>query len=105
MRSALRAWHHPARLAAGPLARTPLVRADDDAVAADRIRAALTDALRELRADRYGEQQYVAVWNTYLESGAKRQQVVAEELGLPFGTYRRHLAQGIDRLCELLWHR
>ena len=38
VRSALRAWHHPDRLATGPLARTSLVRALDDAVAAEQIR-------------------------------------------------------------------
>jgi hypothetical protein len=105
VRAALRSWHHPDRLAAGPLARTPLVRPDDNAVAAEQIRTVIAEALRKLRADRYGERQYVAVCSTYLESEATRQQAVAEQLGLPFGTYRRHLAQGIDRLCELLWHR
>jgi hypothetical protein len=105
VRAALRSWHHPDRLAAGPLARTPLVRPDDNAVAAEQIRTVIAEALRKLRADRYGERQYVAVCSTYLESEATRQQAVAERLGLPFGTYRRHLAQGIDRLCELLWHR
>lgn len=105
VRSALRAWHHPDRLATGPLARTSLVRALDDAVAAEQIRAVILEALQKLRADRYGERQYVAVQGTYLQSEARLQQTVADQLELPFGTYRRHLAQGIDRLCELLWHR
>ncbi|MFD0395020.1 hypothetical protein ACFQ3Z_33900 [Streptomyces nogalater] len=31
------------------------------------------------------------------------QQSVAERLGLPFSTYRRHLAGGIARVCDALW--
>ena len=105
VRAALRAWHRPDRLAAGPLAHTHLVRADDNVVVAEQIRSAIARALRKLREDRCGERQYLAVRATYLDPAVNQQQAVADELGLPFGTYRRHLAQGLDRLCELLWHR
>jgi DNA-binding SARP family transcriptional activator len=104
VRAALRAWHRPDRLAAGPLAHTHLVRADDNVVVAEQIRTAIAQALRKLREDRCGERRYVAVRATYLDVESKQQQTVADELGLPFGTYRRHLAQGLDRLCEILWH-
>ena len=104
VRSALRAWHRPDTLARSPLRRTGLVRGGANVVATEHIRAAITEALRQLRADRHGEKQYLAVAATYLDSAAKQQQTVADELGLPFGTYRRHLAQGLDRVCELLWH-
>jgi len=40
---------------------------------------------------------------TYFRPAAK-QEAVAERLGLPFSTYRRHLTAGIDRLAEWLWH-
>lgn len=33
-----------------------------------------------------------------------KQEVAAERLGLSFSTYRRHLATGVDRLTEWLWH-
>ena len=105
VRAALRAWRRPDRLAAGPLAHTHLVRADDNVVVAEQIRTAIAQALRRLREDRCGERRYVAVRATYLDVESKQQQTVADELGLPFGTYRRHLAQGLDRLCEILWHR
>jgi DNA-binding SARP family transcriptional activator len=105
VRSALRAWHRPDTLARNPLRRTSLVAADDNAVGAEHLRAVLSDALNQLREDRHGEKQYLAIAATYLDADAKQQHVVAEELGLPFGTYRRHLAQGLDRVCELLWHR
>jgi DNA-binding SARP family transcriptional activator len=105
VRAALRAWHRPDRLAAGPLAHTHLVQINDNVVVTEQIRLAIIEALRKLREDRYGERQYAAVRATYLDSESKQQQAVADELGLPFGTYRRHLTQGLDRLCELLWHR
>lgn len=105
VRSALRAWHRPDTLADSLLHQTNLVTSnDDDAVPAERLRAAISFALRQLREDRHGEKQYLAITCTYLDADAKQQHVVAQELGLPFGTYRRHLAQGLDRVCELLWH-
>jgi DNA-binding SARP family transcriptional activator len=105
VRSALRAWHRPDTLTHNPLRHTGLVAPDDNVVLAERIRSAIAQGLRRLRDDRHGEKLYLAIAATYLDADAKQQQAVADELGLPFGTYRRHLAQGIDRLCELLWHR
>jgi DNA-binding SARP family transcriptional activator len=105
VRSALRAWHRPDTLARNPLRRTNLLATDDNVVATDHLRAVISDALNQLREDRHGEKQYLAIAATYLDADAKQQHVVADELGLPFGTYRRHLAQGLDRVCELLWHR
>lgn len=110
IRAALRAWHRPDTLARSPLGRMGLVPVDDrgdhhdGVVPADRIRAVISEALRQLRADRDGERRYLAIAATYLNGDARQQQTVADELGLPFGTYRRHLTQGLDRLCELLWH-
>ncbi|WP_268966935.1 hypothetical protein [[Actinomadura] parvosata] len=31
--------------------------------------------------------------------------ITAERLGLPFTTYRRHLAAGVQRICADLWRR
>jgi hypothetical protein len=105
VRAALRAWHRPDKLAVGPLAHTHLVCSDDNVVVAEQIRTAIIQALRKLREDHCGERRYVAVRSTYLDGESRQQQAVAGELGLPFGTYRRHLGQGLDRLCEILWHR
>ena len=41
---------------------------------------------------------------TYL-SPAPTQEAAAEVLGLPFSTYRRHLAKAVDELTERLWAR
>ena len=45
-----------------------------------------------------------AVWHTYFEPMAK-QEAVAERLGLPFSTYRHHLARAVDRIAATLWRR
>jgi hypothetical protein len=34
---------------------------------------------------------------------APTQEAAAEVLGLPFSTYRRHLAKALDQVTELLW--
>ena len=44
-----------------------------------------------------------AVDRTYVRAAAT-QEAAAEVLGLPFSTYRRHLAAGVERLTERLWH-
>ncbi len=36
---------------------------------------------------------------------APTQEAAAEVLGLPFGTYRRHLTRGVERVVEWLWQR
>ncbi|HEU4491680.1 MAG TPA: hypothetical protein VFR74_12490 [Jiangellales bacterium] len=45
-----------------------------------------------------------AVDRTYLHPAAT-QESAAAVLGLPFSTYRRHLAQGVDRIVAWLWDR
>jgi adenylate cyclase len=40
---------------------------------------------------------------TYFQP-APKQEAVAERLGLPFSTYRRHLTAGVERITEWLWH-
>ncbi|HET9171360.1 MAG TPA: BTAD domain-containing putative transcriptional regulator [Actinospica sp.] len=106
VRAALRAWHRPDTLADSALQQATLVPggSHDNVVPAERVRAAISEALTRLREDRHGEKLYAALASTYLDVDAKQQHAVAEELGLPFGTYRRHLAQAVDRVCELLWH-
>jgi TolB-like protein len=39
----------------------------------------------------------------YFQCAAK-QEAIAERLGLPFSTYRRHLTTAVERLSEWLWH-
>jgi predicted DNA-binding protein (UPF0251 family) len=48
------------------------------------------------------EKYYRAVHRTYLQP-APTQEKAAEQLGVPFSTFRRHLNRGLDRVTEMLW--
>ncbi|WP_454856748.1 hypothetical protein [Promicromonospora soli] len=102
VREALRSWRRPDLLATNPLTSSRLVEqhAETDPVAA--LRAVLQGALDELGQDPRESKSHRALLATYL-GGAPTQEAAAERLGLPFSTYRRHLAQGLAVLGSLLW--
>ena len=102
VREALRSWRRPDLLATNPLTGSRLVtqHAESDPVAA--LRAVLQGALDELGQDPRESKSHRALLATYL-GGAPTQEAAAERLGLPFSTYRRHLAQGLAVLGSLLW--
>lgn len=105
VRHALRDLHRPGALAMSPLLRCRVVldRTDPgDPVAS--LRAAVREAVEELRADPRAEKAYRAVHRTYLEP-APTQERAAELLRLPFSTYRRQLGVGVERVVESLWRR
>jgi hypothetical protein len=64
----------------------------------------LRDAVESLRGNSRTERYYRVVHRTYLNP-AITQERAAEELDLPFSTYRRHLATGIGLVTEHLWRR
>ncbi|MFC8796563.1 AAA family ATPase [Promicromonospora sp. NPDC057138] len=102
VREALRSWRRPDLLATNPLTGSRLVtqHTEPDPVAA--LRAVLQGALDELSQDPRESKSHRALLATYL-GGAPTQEAAAERLGLPFSTYRRHLAQGLAVLGSLLW--
>ncbi|WP_128382242.1 hypothetical protein [Streptomyces cavernae] len=57
----------------------------------------LTQAVQALHEERSGEKYHRAVATTYL-LGRTTQEAAAVRLGLPFGTYRRHLVSGVERI-------
>lgn len=85
--------------AAAPEARTADVP--------ERIEALCTlldDTAERLAVDPRDEKYYRAVHRTYLKP-APTQEQAAEQLGVPFSTFRRHLNQGLDRVSDILWDR
>jgi DNA-directed RNA polymerase specialized sigma24 family protein len=60
---------------------------------------AAVDALAELPR---GDRLRAVLHRTYL-SPAPSQEAAAQALGLPFSTYRRHLAKAVDELTDRLW--
>lgn len=102
VRAALRSWRRPDLLATNPLTASRLVTQDTEADPVEGLRTALKTALDQLGQDARQGKGHRAVLATYL-SGAPTQEAAAERLGLPFSTYRRHLAQGLTALHSLLW--
>ena len=102
VRQALRDYMRPAALAASPLVRSRLVADADGNGGAGRLQSLLREALETLNSSPRDEKFYRALLYTYFQP-AITQEDAAERLGLPFSTYRYHLAQVAQRIVEWLW--
>ncbi|MFI8277547.1 hypothetical protein ACIGBH_22050 [Streptomyces sp. NPDC085929] len=71
---------------------------------ASALSALLRETAAELQAAPHDRRAHRALHHTYIQP-AGTQQRAADLLGLPMSTYRRHLAEGVDRLTEELWRR
>ncbi|WP_238161603.1 hypothetical protein [Micromonospora endolithica] len=96
VRSALPHLGRPERLAGNPLLGTVL---GTEPVA---LRASLLAAVDRLAAEPKGERLRAVLTRTFIRP-APSQEAAAEVLGLPFSTYRRHLARAIEAVTERLW--
>src|SRR5690242_421468 len=97
VRSALQDLRRPDRLAASPLMGSSLAAAPSGP-SAERLGVTLATAV-----DSLGDQALGAVLGRTFVRGAPTQEAAAEVLGLPFSTYRRHLAKAIEQLTDVLW--
>ncbi len=111
VRSALVALRgrRPGTLRAHPLLRSRLVRdragvPSSEAGREDELRDLIQEAIESLRALPKGDRLYAVMYHTFLNP-APSQEKAAELVDLPFSTYRRYLAIGIQRVTEALWHR
>jgi DNA-directed RNA polymerase specialized sigma24 family protein len=102
VREALTHWRDAGAFAACALMRARLAADFSDPV--EELRALLRRAVDDLAHDPRGVRAREALTAGYF-SGAPTQEAAARRIGLPFGTYRRHLRQGLDLLCEALWQR
>lgn len=102
VREALTHWRDAGAFAAGALLRARI--AADLADPVEELRALLRQAVDDLAQDPRGVRAREALTAGYF-SGAPTQEAASRRLGLPYGTYRRHLRQGLDLLCEALWQR
>ncbi|MDG4763225.1 AAA family ATPase [Solwaraspora sp. WMMD406] len=99
VRAGLRTWRRPDELATNPLTRSRLVVNQGGTDPRLALRDALAGAVDRLRDD---ERSHRVLVTTFL-NGTPTQEAAADRLGLPFSTYRRHLARALDRLSDLLW--
>jgi len=102
VRRALRAWRRPDVLADSRLATSRVAARAGGRDAVTTVRQVLSAALDTLGSDPRQAKLHRALTTTYLR-GAPTQEAAAERLGLPFSTYRRHLARGHEAICDLLW--
>jgi hypothetical protein len=102
VRDALRDYTREDRLQGNALLMRPWVIGDTPAQRAAMLRAALAQAVHALSAHPADAKFHHALRLTWLDPGAT-QEKVAEELGLPFNTYRYHLAKGTERVVQALW--
>ncbi|MFJ3788424.1 ATP-binding protein [Kitasatospora sp. NPDC090091] len=100
VREALAHWRDPGAFAACSLMRARL--AADFEKPVEELRDLLRRTVDDLGRDPRGVRARDAVTAGYF-SGAPTQEAAARRLSLPYGTYRRHLRQGLDLLCEALW--
>ncbi|WP_410592826.1 ATP-binding protein [Amycolatopsis sp. lyj-23] len=97
---ALRTWHSPREFATSVLLHSHLVPPGSaDPVA--QLRAAITAALDALPVDPAGVKAREALTTTYL-TAFRTHKAAARRLGVPYGTYRRHLALARERLTAQL---
>ncbi len=104
VRQALRDFHKSDALARNPLCRCRLVADCDGHDAVDTLRALLRDTTEQLASGDRTRRWRDAIHHTWL-APERSQEAVAERLDIPFSTYRRHLASGVDRIAGELWHR
>jgi hypothetical protein len=104
VRQALRDLRRPDLLGRNPLLRTRLVhdRAGNEEPSAATLEALVGAAVETLRQHPRDDKLWRAVERTYVRPAATQERAAAA-LGLPFGTYRRHLTQGVDRVVAWLW--
>jgi DNA-directed RNA polymerase specialized sigma24 family protein len=107
VREALRHYAEPAELTANPLLQSRVVVSlsgpeADITTRAAVLRQLIQELAESLRSSPRTARSYHALHRTYLVP-ARTQEQAAELLDLPMSTYRRHLAEGIQALQQLLW--
>ncbi|MFE3323415.1 ATP-binding protein [Streptomyces sp. NPDC059176] len=102
VREAMLHWRDAGTFAACALMRARIAADCTDPV--EELRALLRQAVDGLAREPRGVRAREALTAGYF-SGAPTQEAAARRLGVPYGTYRRHLRQGLDLLCEALWRR
>lgn len=103
VRDALRQYHDPAALGGSALVQLQAVRqaAGQGEAAAAALQRLLLQAAQLLRENPRDQKFWRALELTYFRPVGS-QELAAERLGLPFGTYRYQLATGISRIAAAL---
>lgn len=104
VQDALKHWHDPALFGGNPLLRSRLVRqaaAAQEAPSATLMRL-IGQAIGQMAAQPRNTRFARAIELTYLRP-AGSQELAAERLGIPFGTYRYQRRTALARIAQVLW--
>ena len=106
VREALGALGEIDRLAASALITLPAVIAEAGADATPQARARalatiLHEALASIDAGSRDTKRHDVLHAVFVERSGKHEKIAAD-LGLPYGTFRRVLARGVERIAEIL---
>jgi hypothetical protein len=105
VKQVLQDFSRPAGLTGNPLLKSRLVSDAAGTGSGDGsevLKSKIKEAAETLRVHPRDEKLFRALDRTYFHP-APTQEAAAEQLDLPFSTYRRHLTSGIQRLTEMLW--
>lgn len=107
VRQVLRNYTRPDKLLKNPLLSSKVVadNVSSDADASVRVEVLLNlleEGIDRLRNNARQNKAFKAVDRTYLRPAASQEQA-SEMLGLPYSTFRRHLAKGVEEITTLLW--
>ncbi|MBE2243710.1 MAG: ATP-binding protein [Burkholderiaceae bacterium] len=104
VRDALKGWHDRAALAGNPLAKCHAVlgAASEGEAPAATLQRLLLETARALQDKPRDVRFWRALEMTFFRP-AGSQELAAERLAIPFGTYRYQLATGIAKITERLW--
>jgi hypothetical protein len=104
VKDALRHYAREDKLAANPMLGCHWLGGADTAARVDALRGHLRQAVQALAEHPADMKFHHALRLTWIDPGISQERV-AEELGLPFNTYRYHLARGTERVVQALWQR
>lgn len=104
---AFKQLHRPDQLQENPLLYSRVVTNEvgpevDVPERIEALQALIEETTEQLSTDPRDEKYYRAVHRTYVKP-APTQETAAEQLGVPFSTFRRHLNRGLERVTEILW--
>jgi hypothetical protein len=110
LRDALRALHDLVVLETNPLIHAQAVRArTEGAVGRERaavLRTLLCEEAEALRGTARGDTWHLVLSAAYLNNPERnKHEMIADELGMSYSTFRRHLTAATQRLITTLWER
>ena len=104
VRAALKKMHDIAWLEKSPLAASHLASSRGGANRGERLQRVLVEGTQMLKGTSRDDSLYRAVQLCFVEP-ASSQHAAGKTMGVAYGTYRRHLAAGIERMIAVLWVR